>query len=93
MYNKAPESSPQWNIEMEHVVVTFSSRLTSLPRALRFTVVERRSLEESLALDPNEVVFYRILRPVVDSAKQVVSSRLRLFHGERVSPGGVGSVA
>jgi fructose-bisphosphate aldolase class II len=53
----------------------------------------RRSLEESLAQDPNEVVPYRILGPVVDSVKQVVSSRSRLFHGEPVSPGAVGSVA
>lgn len=52
-----------------------------------------RSLGESLARDPNEVVPYRILRPVVDSVRQVVSSRLRLFHGETVSPDPVGSVA
>jgi fructose-bisphosphate aldolase, class II len=56
-------------------------------------VAWRRSLGESLARDPNEVVPYRILRPVVDSVKQVVSSRLRLFHGEPVSPGAVESVA
>ena len=56
-------------------------------------VAWRRSLGESLARDPNEVVPYRILRPVVDSVKQVVSSRLRLFHGEPVSPGAVASDA
>jgi fructose-bisphosphate aldolase, class II len=56
-------------------------------------VAWRRSLGESLARDPNEVVPYRILRPVVDSVQQVVSSRLRLFHGEPVSPGAFGSVA
>ncbi len=56
-------------------------------------VAWRRSLGESLARDPNEVVPYKILRPVVDSVKQVVSSRLRLFHGEAVSPGAVESVA
>jgi fructose-bisphosphate aldolase class II len=56
-------------------------------------VAWRRSLGESLARDPNEVVPYRILRPVVDSVEQVVSSRLRLFHGELVSPDTVGSVA
>ena len=56
-------------------------------------VAWRRSLEESLARDPNEVVPYRILRPVVDFVKQVVSSRLRLFHGEPVGSGAVGSVA
>src|SRR5580704_4332796 len=56
-------------------------------------VAWRQSLGESLARDPNEVVPYKILRPVVDSVKQVVSSRLRLFHGEPVSAGAVGSVA
>jgi fructose-bisphosphate aldolase, class II len=56
-------------------------------------VAWRQSLGESLARDPNEVVPYKILRPVVDSVEQVVSSRLRLFHGESVSSGAVGSVA
>jgi fructose-bisphosphate aldolase class II len=56
-------------------------------------VAWRTSLGESLARDPNEVVPYKILRPVVDAVKQVVSSRLRLFHGEPVRSGGVGSVA
>jgi fructose-bisphosphate aldolase, class II len=56
-------------------------------------VAWRRSLQESLARDADEVVPYRILRPVVDSVKQVVSSRLRLFHGAPVGAGAVGSVA
>jgi len=56
-------------------------------------VAWRESLGESLARDSNEVVSYKILRPVVDSVKQVVSSRLRLFHGQQVSPEAVGSVA
>jgi fructose-bisphosphate aldolase, class II len=56
-------------------------------------VAWRQSLGESLARDANEVVPYRILRPVVDSVKQVVTSRLRLFHGEPVGVGMVGSVA
>lgn len=56
-------------------------------------VAWRRSLEQSLARDANEVVPYKILRPVVDAVRQVVSSRLRLFHGEPVSTGAVGSVA
>lgn len=56
-------------------------------------VAWRRSLEESVARDPNEVVPYKILRPVVDSVRQVVSSRLKLFHGESVRIDAVGSVA
>jgi fructose-bisphosphate aldolase, class II len=53
----------------------------------------RTSLVESLARDPNEVVPYKILRPVINAVKQVVTSRLRLFHGEPVHSGAVGSVA
>jgi fructose-bisphosphate aldolase, class II len=56
-------------------------------------VAWRESLGKSLARDSDEVVPYRILRPVVDAVKQVVSSRLRLFHGEPVSPATVRSVA
>jgi fructose-bisphosphate aldolase, class II len=56
-------------------------------------VAWRDSLGESLAKDPNEVVPYKILRPVVDAVKQVVISRLRLFHGQPVSCEAVGTVA
>ena len=56
-------------------------------------VAWRESLDKSLARDSNEVVPYKILGPVVDSVKQVVSSRLRLFHGQTASPEAVGSVA
>ena len=48
-------------------------------------VAWRKSLDQSLARDFNEVVPYKILRPVVDSVKQVVTSRLRLFYGQAVS--------
>lgn len=56
-------------------------------------VAWRESLDASLSRDANEVVPYKILRPVVDSVKQVVISRLRLFHDGAVSTGAVGSVA
>ena len=56
-------------------------------------VAWRESLDKSLAQDLNGVVPYKILRPVVDSVKQVVSSRLRLFHGQTVSPEAVETVA
>jgi fructose-bisphosphate aldolase, class II len=42
-------------------------------------VAWRRSLEDSLAKRPNEVVPYRILTPVLESVSSVVNSRLRLF--------------
>jgi len=42
-------------------------------------VAWRRSLEDSLKHQPNEVVPYKILPPVVDAVRQVVASRLRLF--------------
>jgi len=45
-------------------------------------VAWRRSLERSLASQPNEVVPYKILPPVVESVKRVVSSRLKLFNGQ-----------
>ena len=56
-------------------------------------VAWRKSLDESLARDPNDVVPYKLLRPVVDAVKEVVSSRLRLFHGEQARPDAVGNVA
>jgi fructose-bisphosphate aldolase class II len=42
-------------------------------------VAWRRGMEASLAKRPNEVVPYKVLPDVVESIKQVVSSRLRLF--------------
>ena len=56
-------------------------------------VAWRESLDKSLARDSNEVVPYKILRPVIDSVKQVVSSRLKLFHSQPVRIDAVGSVA
>ena len=47
-------------------------------------VAWRASLEDSLKRQPNEVVLYRILPPVIDSVKQVVSSRLKLFSAQRM---------
>jgi fructose-bisphosphate aldolase, class II len=48
-------------------------------------VAWRRSLGESLARDPNEVVPYKILTPVVDSVKCVVISRMTLFDAQPAS--------
>jgi fructose-bisphosphate aldolase class II len=48
-------------------------------------VAWRRSLEGSLTRQPNEVVPYKILPPVVESVKQVVSSRLKLFTAQLTS--------
>lgn len=48
-------------------------------------VAWRQSLESSLSSQPNEVVPYKILPPVVDSVKQVVSSRLKLFNAQLTS--------
>lgn len=47
-------------------------------------VAWRRSLEGSLAAQPNEVVPYKIFRPVVDSVAEVVDSRLKLFNEKQV---------
>jgi len=46
-------------------------------------VAWRRGLEQALAKQPDEVVPYKILPSAVDSVKQVVASRLKLFSGER----------
>jgi ketose-bisphosphate aldolase len=46
-------------------------------------VAWRHGLEHGLAKQPNEVVPYKILPSAVDSVKQVVVSRLRLFSDER----------
>jgi fructose-bisphosphate aldolase class II len=43
-------------------------------------VAWRRGLESSLAAKPDEVVPYKILPPVVDAVKEVVTSRLKLFN-------------
>ncbi len=48
-------------------------------------VAWRRSLEGSLTSQPNEVVPYEILPPVVESVKQVVTSRLKLFTAQLTS--------
>jgi fructose-bisphosphate aldolase class II len=43
----------------------------------------RRGLEDGLAKRPGEVVPYKILPSVVESVKQVATSRLKLFNSER----------
>lgn len=48
-------------------------------------VAWRQSLEGSLSKEPNEVVPYKILSPVVDSVAEVVSSRLKLFSARKTS--------
>jgi len=46
-------------------------------------VAWRRGLEQGLAKRPDEVVPYKILPSAVDAVRQVVSSRLQLFNGDR----------
>jgi len=46
-------------------------------------VAWRQGLEQGLAKQPSEVAPYKILPAAVDAVKRVVSSRLRLFSGER----------
>jgi ketose-bisphosphate aldolase len=47
-------------------------------------VAWRRGLENGLAKQPNEVVPYKILPSVVNSVREVVSSRLKLFSGTQL---------
>jgi fructose-bisphosphate aldolase class II len=79
--------------EDEHFRKAIAAGINIIHINTELRVAWRESLEESLARDPNEVVPYKVLRPVVDAVKQVVSSRLRLFHGQPVSPKVVGTVA
>jgi len=79
--------------EDEHFRKAIAAGINIIHINTELRVAWRESLGESLARDPNEVVPYKILRPVVDAVKQVVSSRLRLFHGQTVNPEMVGSVA
>ena len=77
----------------EHFRKAISSGINIIRINTELRVAWRQSLGESLARDINEVVPYRILRPVVESVKQVVSARLRLFHGQSVRPEAIGTVA
>ena len=77
----------------EHFRKAINSGINVIHINTELRVAWRESLTDSLARDSNEVVPYKILRPVVDSVKQVVSSRLRLFHGQPVSREAVGTVA
>jgi fructose-bisphosphate aldolase, class II len=48
-------------------------------------VAWRRGLEQGLATQPDEVVPYKILPTAVDSIKQVVASRLKLFNSREMA--------
>jgi fructose-bisphosphate aldolase class II len=52
-------------------------------------VAWRDGLERGMAKQPDEVVPYKILPSAVESVKQVVASRLRLFKGERHATPGI----
>src|ERR1700756_1499398 len=79
--------------EDEHFRKAIAAGINIIHINTELRVAWRESLGESLSRGSNEVVPYKILRPVVDFVRQVVSSRLRLFHGQPVSPEAVGSVA
>src|SRR5215469_4985745 len=72
--------------EDEHFRRAITAGINIIHINTELRVAWRESLGESLARDSNEVVPYKILRPVVEAVKQVVSSRLQLFHGQTVSP-------
>jgi fructose-bisphosphate aldolase class II len=79
--------------EDEHFRKAIAAGINIIHINTELRVAWRESLQESLAQDSDDVVPYKILRPVVDSVKNVVSSRLRLFHGQPVGSDAVGSVA
>ena len=50
----------------------------------------RHGLDAALGKEPNEIVPYKLLPPVGDAVKQVVSARLQLFNeGRRARPAGM----
>jgi fructose-bisphosphate aldolase, class II len=50
----------------------------------------RRGLDSALAKQPNEIVPYKVLPPVVDSVKQLIATRLALFNaGQRAQSSAV----
>lgn len=79
--------------EDEHFRKAIAAGINIIHINTELRVAWRESLQESLTQDSDDVVPYKILRPVVDSVKNVVSSRLRLFHGQPVGSDAVGSVA
>ena len=79
--------------EDEHFRKAIAAGINIIHINTELRVAWRESLDKSLARDTNEVVPYKILRPVVDSVKQVVSSRLRLFHGQPIRREAVGTVS
>lgn len=50
-------------------------------------VAWRRGLEQGLAKQPDEVVPYKILPSAVNSVREVISSRLKLFNGRQMAQG------
>ena len=77
----------------EHFRKAIAAGISIIHINAELSVAWRQSLADGLARDPNEIVPYKILQPVVDAVKRVVISRLRLFHGDTVSSGTVASVA
>src|SRR5262249_46203177 len=79
--------------EDEHFRKAIAAGINIIHINTELRVAWRESLADSLARDSNEVVPYKLLRPVVAAVKEVVSSRLRLFHGQPSDADAVGSVA
>ena len=77
----------------EHLRKAIAAGINIIHINTELRVAWRESLGESLVENPNEVVPYKILRPVVDAVKQVVVARLKLFHDQPARPDAVGIVA
>ncbi len=70
--------------EDEHLRRAIGAGINIVHINTELRVAWRRTLDKSLAKSPNEVVPYKILPPVVDAVKEVVSSRLELFNARQV---------
>lgn len=70
-------------ISDEDFVAAISSGISIIHINTEIRAAWRRGLEEGLKKNPDEIAPYKILPPAVEAVKKVVTSRLKLFSGQR----------
>ena len=68
--------------EDEDFVHAIAAGINIIHISTELRVAWRQSLQASLTSQPNEVVPYKILTPVIEAVKQVVSSSIQLFDAQ-----------
>jgi ketose-bisphosphate aldolase len=71
--------------EHEDFVRAIAAGINIIHISTELKVAWRQSLQASLTSQPNEVVPYKILTPVIEAVKQIVGSRLKLFDAQLTS--------